>query len=92
MKKWKLEDTITILLLILVAMLIYFTGYMDKPDECKDYKSYVIMQHDTLWNIAKKQDSDKSIQEIVYKIRQDNGIKDCGSLKVGQEIKLREVY
>lgn len=92
MRKWKTEDTITILLLIAVCVLIYIVGFTDKAKECADYKSYVIMQHDTLWNIAKKQDSDKSIQEIVYKIRKDNGIKDCGSLKVGQEIKIREVY
>lgn len=80
----------TIALVLMLVIASYFIGAnRDKPYE-GEYRAYTIMPNDTIWSIANKLDG--NTEEIVYLIRKDNGIKDCGSLQIGQEIQLRVEY
>lgn len=54
------------------------------------YNTYTICPDDTIWSIAEEQGD--NTKKIVYTIIKDNNIKDCGNLKIGQQIILREEY
>lgn len=80
-------------LIIILIILVFITGVKTGKEEyCGDYSMYTVMPNDTIYSIAKDLDTNENLNKVIYEIRQDNGIKDCGSLKAGQEIKLREVY
>ena len=81
---------ILILVLIIVCVLEAIDTIKTNPEEAViEYETYIVKAGETLWSIAANIGSDEDIREIVYYIRKDNNITDCGSLQVGQELKIR---
>lgn len=80
----------TIALLFILIIGAYFIGANQEKAYTGEYKTYTISRGDTIWSIA--EDIDGNTEQIVYLIRKDNGIKDCGTLQIGQEIQLRVEY
>lgn len=56
------------------------------------YQSYTVIAGDTVYSIAKDLNTNEDLNKVIYKIRQDNNIKDCGNLQIGTELKIREVW
>lgn len=80
----------TIALILMLVIGAYFIGANREQAYTGEYKTYTICPGDTIWSIAN--DIEGNTEQIVYLIRKDNGIKDCGSLQIGQEILLRKEY
>lgn len=80
----------TIALILMLVIGAYFIGANREQAYEGEYKTYTIMPNDTIWSIA--EDIDGNTEQIVYLIRKDNNISDCGNLQIGQEILLREEY
>ena len=59
-------------------------------------ETYIVQQGDTIWGISarvmKERNIECDIREIVYQIRKDNNIKNCGDLQIGQELYIRGVF
>lgn len=86
---------LNILLIILItALLILF--FIAETKNCEEYKGsykiYTIIPGDTVYSIAKDLNTNENLNKVIYQIRQDNNITDCDNLKIGQEIKIREVW
>lgn len=83
-----------IILGIIIYLLILGTtnvlAGLHKEDYNGNYNSYSISKGETLWSIAKDQNSNLDIREVIYLIKQDNSI--SSELSIGQEIVLREIY
>ena len=84
-------STIALLGILAVCLLVLLAGTPDEP-YTGAYTDYTICPGDTLWSIACEIESDEPIESLVHTIRKDNNIKDCGSLQIGEQIKIREVY
>lgn len=84
-----------IILIIIIYFLILGTtkviASLSKEDYTGDYTTYYVSKGETLWTIAKEQNSDLDIRQIIYLIRQDNNNM-SPELEIGQEIILREIY
>lgn len=82
----------TLALIFMLVIAAYFVGvnYAKEDVYMGRYTAYTIMPNDTIWSIAN--DFDGNTANIVYTIRKDNGINDCGNLQIGQQIMLREEY
>lgn len=80
----------TIALTFMLVIGVYFIGANQEKPYGGEYKTYTICRGDTIWNIA--EDIEGNIEEIVYLIRKDNRIEDCGNLQIGQQIQLRVEY
>lgn len=63
-----------------IASAFAFTGFTDKPLKPVTY-TYTVQAGDTVWTIADKymnlQDGVKDKRELVFNIRQANGLKSC---------------
>ncbi|WP_299996563.1 LysM peptidoglycan-binding domain-containing protein [uncultured Clostridium sp.] len=84
-----------IILGIIIYLLILGTtkviaGLHKEPYKA-DYNTYYVSKGETLWSIAKNQNSKLDIREVIYLIRQDNDNM-SPELSIGQEIVLREIY
>lgn len=80
----------TIALILMLVIGAYFIGANREQAYTGEYKTYTICKGDTIWNIANELDG--NTEQIVYLIRKDNNISDCGNLQIGQEIQLRVEY
>lgn len=80
----------TIALILMLVIGAYFIGANREQAYTGKYKTYTICKGDTIWNIANELDG--NTEQIVYLIRKDNNISDCGNLQIGQEIQLRVEY
>jgi len=90
MKKWKTEDTVIIIAVIVIAFLTFLAGYKSAKEKYTgEYSNYTVKQNDTLWNIAKRIDTDEQIEEVIHKIKKDNNMSES-NLKIGQALKIRE--
>lgn len=62
-----------------------------KPESYEgDYNTYYVSKGETLWSIAKKQDYNMDIRQVIHLIECDNNINSI--LQPGQELILREYY
>jgi len=60
-----------------------------RPTEYITYKR-VVYQGDTLWDIVGDTNRGREdLQALIYRVRQDNGIKDAGTIQPGQELTIR---
>lgn len=81
-----------LILALIIAIVIGFKEYNKKEIYTQGYKTYTVMPNDTIYSIAKDLDTNENLNKVIYEIRQDNQIKDCGNLQIGQELKIREVW
>lgn len=80
-------------LIMILIILVFITGVKTGKEEyCGDYSIYTVMPNDTIYSIAKDLDTNENLNKVIYEIRQDNNITECGNLQVGQELKIREVW
>ncbi len=65
-------------------------GERTKP-EPTDYLTFehVIHTGDSLWSLCERYSGYEDIQDIIQRVRADNGIKEPGALQPGQKIKVR---
>lgn len=65
-------------------------GDVTKP-EPTDYLTFehVIHTGDSLWSLCERYSGYEDIQDIIQRVRADNGIKEPGALQPGQKIKVR---
>lgn len=80
----------TLALLFILIIGAYFIGVNQDDTYTGKFEVYTICPGDTIWSIAENIDGDT--EKIVYLIRKDNNIQDCGNLQIGQQILLREEY
>ena len=81
----------SIILLLSIISILFIIINSNKIEEKEiTYATYHVSKGDTLWTIAKEQNSNKDIREIIYMIRQDNNI--GANLSIGQEIQIRNIY
>lgn len=61
-----------------------------KP-EPTDYLTFehVVYSGDSLWSLYERYSGYEDIQDIIQRVREDNGIKNPGALQPGQKIKVR---
>lgn len=61
-----------------------------KP-EPTDYLTFehVVYTGDSLWSLCERYGGYEDIQDIIQRVREDNGIEDPGQLQPGQKIKVR---
>lgn len=61
-----------------------------KP-EPTDYLTFehVVYSGDSLWSLCERYSGYEDIQDIIQRVREDNGIKKPGALQPGQKIKVR---
>ncbi len=61
-----------------------------KP-EPTDYLTFEHVVHtgDSLWSLCERYGGYEDIQDIIQRVREDNGIKNPGALQPGQKIKVR---
>lgn len=61
-----------------------------KP-EPTDYLTFehVIHTGDSLWSLCERYSGYEDMQDIIQRVREDNGIEDPGQLQPGQKIKVR---
>lgn len=61
-----------------------------KP-EPTDYLTFerVVYSGDSLWSLCERYSGYEDIQDIIQRVREDNGIKNPGALQPGQKIKVR---
>lgn len=61
-----------------------------KP-EPTDYLTFehVVYTGDSLWSLCERYSGYEDIQDIIQRVREDNGIKNPGALQPGQKIKVR---
>lgn len=98
-KKIKINYFKLVRSLIILGIIIYFLiagttkviASLSKEDYNGDYTTYYVSKGETLWSIAKDQNSNLDIRQIIYLIRQDNNNMSA-ELEIGQEIVLREIY
>ncbi len=65
-------------------------GERTKP-EPTDYLTFehVVYTGDSLWSLCERYSGYEDIQDIIQRVREDNGIKEPGALQPGQKIKVR---
>lgn len=81
---------IGIIAIVCITALITVDIMNDRLEEAViEYETYIVKVGETLWSIASNISSDEDIREVVYYIRKDNNITDCGALQIGQELKIR---
>lgn len=62
-----------------------------KPEKYEGgYSTYYVSEGETLWSIAKKQNYNMDIRQVIHLIEKDNDINSV--LQLGQELNLREYY
>lgn len=59
--------------------------------EPTDYLTFerVVYSGDSLWSLCERYSGYEDIQDIIQRVREDNGIKNPGALQPGQKIKVR---
>ena len=81
---------IVIGIMFIICCTVVIIKDINSPEEAAiEYETYIVKAGETLWSIASNISSDEDIREVVYYIRKDNNITDCGSLQIGQELKIR---
>lgn len=91
------RDIIYLIVLILITVIgAYFIGATLKEEEYTgEFNTYVVLPGETLWSIAsdicKSSDAELNIQNVIIKIKNDNGMNDC-TIYAWQELKLRTDY
>lgn len=86
-----------IIVLILATVIgAYLIGLSVKEEEYTGgFNNYTVMPGDTLWTIAsdicKSSDSELNVQNVIIKIKNDNGMNDC-TIYAWQKLKLRTNY
>lgn len=99
---WKRFITfIAIVILLLIVGLSQCSKKELQVKEVQEYKvqsgeTYIVQKGDTIWGIStsvmKEKNIECDIRKVVYQIREDNNIKDCGNLQVGQVLYIRGAY
>lgn len=66
-------------------------GDMTRPAPASDYLTFehVVYSGDSLWSLCERYGGYEDIQTIIMRVREDNGIKNPGSLQPGMRIKVR---
>lgn len=66
-------------------------GERTKPAPPSDYLTFEHVVHtgDSLWSLCERYSGYEDIQDIIQRVREDNGIKEPGALQPGQRIKVR---
>ncbi len=82
-KKLCLAVIVTVVFILLVLFTGNSEGYQDTV-----FIEYKVQAGDTLWDIAKEQRGERDVREVVYEIRQDNGIDPL--IFPGQVLKIRQ--
>lgn len=88
-----LKNKATLLAALIGAGLIVLGtawGERTKP-EPTDYLTFehVVYSGDSLWSLCERYSGYEDIQDIIQRVREDNGIKNPGALQPGQKIKVR---
>ena len=63
----------------------------DEKPRPSDYLTFehVVYTGDSLWSLCERYSGYEDIQDIIQRVREDNGIKEPGTLQPGQKIKVR---
>lgn len=81
------------ILIIILVILVFVAGVKTGKEEyCGDYSMYTVMPNDTIYSIAKDLDTNENLNKVIYEIRKDNNITECGNLQIGSQLKIREVW
>lgn len=66
-------------------------GERTKPDPPSDYLTFehTVYTGDTLWSLCERYAGYEDLQDIILRVREDNGITDPGALQPGRKIKVR---
>lgn len=77
------------MLMAFIAIVLGAGMYVQAPPQLISY-AVTANKGDTLWDICSKIATEKDdVREIVYRAKQENNIKDPGTLEPGQEIIVR---
>ncbi len=76
-------------LIVFMAIVLGAGMYVQAPPQLISY-AVTANKGDTLWDICSRIATEKDdVREIVYRAKQENNIKDLGTLQPGQEIIVR---
>lgn len=76
-------------LIVFMAIVLGAGMYVQAPPQLISY-AVTANKGDTLWDICSRIATEKDdVREIVYRAKQENNIKDPGTLEPGQEIIVR---
>lgn len=78
-----------LMLLAVIIAIIAMTHFMSAAAEEITYREYTVQAGDTLWEIASGIDDPRDIREVIFDLKQINGL-DQSMLYVGQVIRIPE--
>lgn len=88
-----LKNKVTLIAAVIGAGLIVLgTAWKERTRvEPTDYLTFehVVYTGDSLWSLCERYSGYEDIQDIIQRVRDDNGIKEPGALHPGQRIKVR---
>ena len=88
-----LKNKATLLAALIGAGLIVLgTAWKERTEpEPTDYLTFehVVYSGDSLWSLCERYSGYEDLQDIIQRVREDNGIKNPGALQPGQKIKVR---
>lgn len=88
-----LKNKVTLIAAVIGAGLIVLgTAWKERTRvEPTDYLTFehVVYTGDSLWSLCERYSVYEDIQDIIQRVRDDNGIKEPGALHPGQRIKVR---
>lgn len=88
-----LKNKATLLAAVIgVGLIALGTAWKERTRvEPTDYLTFerVVYSGDSLWSLCERYSGYEDIQDIIQRVREDNGIKNPGALQPGQKIKVR---
>lgn len=88
-----LKNKATLLAAVIgVGLIAIGTAWKERTKpEPTDYLTFehVVYTGDSLWSLCERYSGYEDIQDIIQRVREDNGIKNPGALQPGQKIKVR---
>lgn len=87
-KKAAIIATALIVAGILTAGAIWRERTKPEPTDYLTFE-HVVYSGDSLWSLCERYSGYEDIQDIIQRVREDNGIKNPGALQPGQKIKVR---
>lgn len=88
-----LKNKVTLIAAVIGAGLIVLgTAWKERTRvEPTDYLTFehVVYTGDSLWSLCERYSGYEDIQDIIQRVRDDNGIKEPGALHPGQRIRVR---
>lgn len=73
---------------VLTAGAIWGEKTKPRPSEYLTFE-HTVHTGDSLWSLCERYGGYEDIQDIIQRVREDNGIKEPGALQPGQKIKVR---